>query len=104
MRRANRALVFAIALAAGGCSVASDFGRFVFGDADAGSAPSDAGAPDSGAPPPPPPPGFELSAGSARIEGERYRMEVQIGHPIGAEAASGGPWALERAAAVDPRR
>lgn len=42
----------------------------------------------------------EVTAGGTRVQGATYQVDVQIGHPIGQQPATGGGYGIEGAAAV----
>jgi hypothetical protein len=63
--------------------------------------PFDAEVPDA-VPQLPPTPSREFVGGAGRVSGATYTFDVEIGHPIGQQPASGATYTMEGNAAVKP--
>jgi hypothetical protein len=50
----------------------------------------------------PSPPATELTGGGARLDGETYQMDVQIGHPFGQQPTAGESTSVDPNTAVKP--
>jgi hypothetical protein len=58
--------------------------------------------PDAAIDAPPPLPAHEITGGAHKVRGRRFSADVQIGHPIGQQPATGHGKRFEGNAAVKP--
>jgi hypothetical protein len=50
----------------------------------------------------PPTPSRELVGGAGRLQGATYTLDVEIGHPVSQQPASGATYTIEGNAAIKP--